>query len=43
MVDIKGLFDRIGNLERDLNNAMNTIRNIPSFLEDAANDAGNEL
>jgi len=43
MADIAGLFDRIGNLERDLNNALNTVRNIPSFLEDAANDAGNEL
>ena len=43
MVDIKGLLDRIGNLERDLNNAMNTIRNIPSFLEDAAKDTGNKF
>ena len=40
---VKKLFDRIKNLERDLNNAVNTVRNIPSFLENAAKDTGNKF
>jgi phage-related protein len=40
---VKKLLRKLRNLERDLNNAVNTVSKIPTFLEDAAKDTGKKF